>query len=448
MWRSLTYSIKVILLTSVVTPCLFSQTYKIWPLGNSITEGTGTDPLSGYRKPLYTQLKNYANTMSGVDINFVGTIKNDTNDNTFDHDHDGHAGKLSSYIRGNIDSWLTALQNSNELPDFVLFHIGTNDVSSNRSATDIRADIEASLDIIWGYRPNMRVFLCGIIPRIDDKNDQTYSLNDQIWDIVNDRRNSEGKLIYYIDQYWAFRNYTNWESALMYNSSDPSDYLHPNSTGYQVMADRFYSTVSQYIVPGGTPVELFTFNAISQDFEIKLNWSTLSESNNLGFYIEHSFGEQEFEEIGFVDGNGTTTLQQNYDFAYQTNLSGLHKFRLRQVDSDGTTSYSNEISVTVEPPASFVLHQNYPNPFNPAFSANGGTQIRFDLSEEAPVKITIFDMLGRSVAELAEGEQTAGRHEINWNGRTETGQLAASGTYLISMRVGDQYLTKRLQLLN
>ncbi len=74
-------------------------------------------------------------------------------------------------------------------------------------------------------------------------------------------------------------------------------------------------------------------------------------------------------------------------------------------------------------PETFTLEQNYPNPFNPT------TNIQFGLSEQAHVTLKIYDLLGREVAILADGQQVAGVYSVEWNGQASTGSIASSGVY-------------------
>ena len=76
-------------------------------------------------------------------------------------------------------------------------------------------------------------------------------------------------------------------------------------------------------------------------------------------------------------------------------------------------------------PQSFALLPNYPNPFN------SSTNIQFELPAPGHLTLMIFDILGRNVATLADGEFPAGRHIINWDGRDAQGQPVASGRYYI-----------------
>ena len=77
-----------------------------------------------------------------------------------------------------------------------------------------------------------------------------------------------------------------------------------------------------------------------------------------------------------------------------------------------------------ETPAVFTLFQNRHNPFNPA------TAIPFALGEDGHVSLTVYDLLGREVAVLADGHMSAGVHELKWDGRAGGGVLCASGVYI------------------
>lgn len=93
-------------------------------------------------------------------------------------------------------------------------------------------------------------------------------------------------------------------------------------------------------------------------------------------------------------------------------------------------------------PVRFALHGNVPNPFNPL------TTIRFDLPRAAEVTLRIFDLSGRLVDTLQDGEHVpAGRHEIAWNGRDTGGRPAAAGVYFYRLEAGAFADTKRMTLV-
>ena len=117
-----------------------------------------------------------------------------------------------------------------------------------------------------------------------------------------------------------------------------------------------------------SPVELVSFNATLLDNNVKLDWTTATETNNSGFEIlRFTQNDNEWKTIGFVPGFGTTTEPKSYSFIDEDVTTGTYKYRLKQIDFDGTFTYSNEIEVEVDfTPKEFVLYQNYPNPFNPS----------------------------------------------------------------------------------
>jgi len=90
------------------------------------------------------------------------------------------------------------------------------------------------------------------------------------------------------------------------------------------------------------PVELLSFKVerMNADY-IQLDWKTESETNNEGFYIERMLNQEDaFESIAFVDGKGTTVMTNYYQEIDGNSYSGISYYRLKQVDFDGTISYS------------------------------------------------------------------------------------------------------------
>ena len=91
-----------------------------------------------------------------------------------------------------------------------------------------------------------------------------------------------------------------------------------------------------------TPVELISFNATVLENNVKLDWATATETNNSGFEVERKqvFSPQSsvgnWEKIGFVEGHGTTTEPKSYSFPDEKVTTGKYKYRLKQIDFDGT----------------------------------------------------------------------------------------------------------------
>ena len=92
-------------------------------------------------------------------------------------------------------------------------------------------------------------------------------------------------------------------------------------------------------------------------------------------------------------------------------------------------------------PTAFNLYNNYPNPFNPT------TQIRYNLSEDAMVSITIYDIMGRSIRSLVNSKQTAGYRSIRWDGKNNLGESVSAGMYIYTIQAGEFRQTKKMVLL-
>ncbi len=191
------------------------------------------------------------------------------------------------------------------------------------------------------------------------------------------------------------------------------------------------------------PIQLSAFSGASTGGgSVKLSWSTVSETNSYGFFVERrKAGEQGFTALSgsFIHGHGTTAIPQNYSFVDRSVTKGIWYYRLRQVDLDGSIHFNEGVEVTVQQadlPVSFSLDQNFPNPFNPS------TTIRYALPAKSYVTLSVFNTLGQQMATLVNDTQEAGYHEVRFDG----GNLA-SGVYLYRLKAGDFLQTRKMLLL-
>ena len=106
------------------------------------------------------------------------------------------------------------------------------------------------------------------------------------------------------------------------------------------------------------------------------------------------------------------------------------------------SDYLSGIYMTeMQTPLLFRLDQNYPNPFNST------TRISYQLSTVVDVQLMIFNTTGQLVRTLITGNQTAGAHEVVWDGCDNLGQPASSGVYLYRLQIEDQVQTRKLILV-
>lgn len=196
--------------------------------------------------------------------------------------------------------------------------------------------------------------------------------------------------------------------------------------------------MGQFIVesPFPIPVELISFDASVVNSSVILEWSTATEHNNYGFEIERKSELNDFETITFIKGFGTTSEPKNYSYNDQNVYSGNYKYRLKQVDLDGSSRYSNEIKVEINIPRDFILEQNYPNPFNPA------TKISYSLPKAVMVDLKVYNILGQIITTLINEEKPAGSHEVDFNAEDLPG-----GLYLYRIHTGDFIQTRKMLLI-
>ncbi len=160
--------------------------------------------------------------------------------------------------------------------------------------------------------------------------------------------------------------------------------------------------------PWFIPVELTSFTVKSVNGKAVLNWRTATETNNQGFDVEMSSDNNSFKKIGFVPGFGTSSESHSYTYTADIQNSAKTYYRLKQVDFDGASEYSNVVEVSSPLPASYSISQNYPNPFNPT------TKINFNVPADARVKITVYNALGQKISDLTNRQYSAGRYDVNF----------------------------------
>ena len=176
------------------------------------------------------------------------------------------------------------------------------------------------------------------------------------------------------------------------------------------------------------PVELISFKATAGSGEVTLKWETATEANNNGFEIERKISN-DWEKIGFVKGNGTSSNFSRYTFKDEINGLNANKavYRLKQIDLNGTSKYSKEVEVAiVAGPKEYALFQNYPNPFNPS------TTIRYALPFESTVKISVYNITGQLIKVLVNSEQPTGTHEVTFS-TNSNGEQLSSGIYFYTI---------------
>jgi hypothetical protein len=195
------------------------------------------------------------------------------------------------------------------------------------------------------------------------------------------------------------------------------------------------------------PIQLASFTGtVLQNGHVRLDWSTISETNNFGFEVQKAQDSAyNFVTIpnSFIPGAGTTLEPQHYTYTDVTATPGNWFYRLKQIDMDATVHYTDPIqldiitSVEERPlPTEFALDQNYPNPFNPS------TTIEFALPKQSHVVLEVYNVIGQRVATLVDEVRDIGYHKVRFDA---TG--IASGMYFYRLITNETSFLKRMILL-
>lgn len=191
--------------------------------------------------------------------------------------------------------------------------------------------------------------------------------------------------------------------------------------------------------PETLPVQLTSLSGTVANNDVRLGWSTASEVNNYGFAVERQdLGASDWTQVGFVPGSGTSSSPREYAFTDPKPAPGRYSYRIKQIDYDGSFAYYGGVEIEVGGTGKALsLHPNYPNPFNPS------TNIEFSVPERGKATVKVYDIQGREVAVLFDGEAEAGRiYRLTFDA-----SRLASGTYIYDAQFGGQRIVRKMNFM-
>lgn len=179
------------------------------------------------------------------------------------------------------------------------------------------------------------------------------------------------------------------------------------------------------------PVKLVNFAAKSQKGNVIVTWKTSEEINNKGFEVERSINGRNFQKVGFVKGAANSSILNSYslldDNAFEkTNAKTLY-YRLKQVDFDGSSTYSNIAVVNKDASSKLETVLVHPNPFTDQVN------ISVTAAEATQMNVTIINLSGKEVGTLKIDVQE-GTNTINLN---DFEKLNA-GVYFLKVNMGSE----------
>lgn len=189
--------------------------------------------------------------------------------------------------------------------------------------------------------------------------------------------------------------------------------------------------IYRIVDPTALPIDLVSFTAENIDNkEVALKWLTATEINSDYFDVQRSLDGISFSTIDKVNAAGNSTVQQAYEFTDKEPAFGEIYYRLRQVDFDGSVTYSEVVQVKLD--RNYVTPNIYPNPIR----SEQSLVIDFGDIPNSPVQINIVDMSGKQMyyREFAAGQN---RFDIPLN------QLA-KGMYIVNGQFDEYHFYKKL----
>ena len=199
------------------------------------------------------------------------------------------------------------------------------------------------------------------------------------------------------------------------------------TTAAPVISRTNMSGFSEFGIGGSfivLPVDLLSFSGERNGDVNQLHWTTVREKNNTGFEIQRSLNGSDYTVLGFVDtraANGNSSVMLDYEFTDKLPAGATQYYRLRQVDRDNQSQYSNVILIKGKKPAQLSVMGLFPNP------ATNEVSILITSPARGRVTVRITDINGKIVAQqLADIE--AGSNSLPVNIR----QLA-TGSFLVTV---------------
>jgi hypothetical protein len=187
------------------------------------------------------------------------------------------------------------------------------------------------------------------------------------------------------------------------------------------------------------PVELARLDARVDAGAVNLTWKTASETGNAGFEVQRQFVDgTSWTNLGFVEGGGTTSEAQTYRFedASLPFAADSLQYRLKQVDTDGTTHLSDPVTIARRTVDEAELRSVYPNPM----TRRATVEVAIP-NEAQDAQLELFDLLGRTVRTIATGMES-GR-------TTQTLEISdlSPGVYFLRLRAAGTTTTKKLTVV-
>jgi hypothetical protein len=154
---------------------------------------------------------------------------------------------------------------------------------------------------------------------------------------------------------------------------------------------------------GVLPVTILNFSGYKDGNRNQLRWTTASETNNRGFEVERSADGVNYSSPGFVNSQalgGNSTIQLNYTFTDNSVTGSRQYYRLRQVDIDGRSKFSNIVLIKGDKPTTITIDGLFPNP------ASTLVNVIVAAPNSDKVTLVVTDVAGRTAVQKIVNVET------------------------------------------
>ena len=211
------------------------------------------------------------------------------------------------------------------------------------------------------------------------------------------------------------------------------------SQGYPLNVEIEADHMMVYPPKGTKAVELI-LDYPSMDMKVKLPQSEIFSDKGMTLSMADTIGGQLLVNTAYFEKSDSPVRIDLQHLQRERNIPMDISYLFLDENNEPLSS-GNEFLDIKPIPKEFALHDNYPNPFNPV------TTINYDLPKEGNVRLIIYDIMGREIAELNNGFMPAGYHSVKWNARNQFGAEVSAGVYFYQIQAGQFTKTQKMILL-
>jgi len=181
-----------------------------------------------------------------------------------------------------------------------------------------------------------------------------------------------------------------------------------------------------------------------------MKFDSISNTHNgMSYIYNDNSGSIGFSWFSFTPENLTNTKLFDLNFSYWTGDSNvdfvssvcsisepnLKTYNIIYTNGSVRGNFTS-VETDNQTPEKYYITQNYPNPFNPS------TKIEFNLPQSGHTNISVFDITGREVASLVNGNMSSGKHQLDFNANN-----LPAGVYIYKITSGGFSASKKMQLI-